>query len=150
MAPAWRGLVQRDGPASGSSDEAGHLSTGAIIGIACGAGALFLGSMILFIIYWRKQNRHEAENGYYGTGVEGGHFNTSTAAPIYTLDYKGGESVAETPQTSYTAQSGFSSTPLVEMASAMPAHPAYIPRALVRQNGSERGTPSTMSPASGT
>ncbi|KAM7196520.1 hypothetical protein V8F20_006994, partial [Naviculisporaceae sp. PSN 640] len=115
------------------------MSTGAIIGIACGAGALFLGSIILFVIYWRKQRRYDDEENYYPTRGDEGHFNTSSAAPVYTLDYKGDEPsvMANTPQTSHTGQSGF--TPLVEMASAMPAHPAYIPRALVRQNGSEKG-----------
>lgn len=150
MAPAWRVLVQRDGTStangSNSTDEGVHLSTGAIIGIACGAGALFLGSIILFIIYWRKQKRYDDEENYYSGG---GHFNTSSAAPVYTLDYKGDEPVMATPQTSHTGQSGF--TPLVEMASAMPTHPAYIPRALVRQNGSEKGSLSAVSsPMSGT
>ncbi|KAK3326471.1 hypothetical protein B0H66DRAFT_161344 [Apodospora peruviana] len=151
MAPTWNHLVPRDATTDSStksSDGSTHLSTGAIAGIAGGAGALFLGSIILFIVYWRRQKRYNREDNYYYQNDEESTFGT-VAPPIYTLDYKGVDTPATSsyttsPQTTTTTQSS-EFAPLTEMASAMPAHPAYIPRALVRGGA----TPSTMSPSSG-
>jgi hypothetical protein len=38
------------------------LTTGAIVGIAVGAGLLLLGGVVLFIIYWRRQKKFDKED----------------------------------------------------------------------------------------
>ncbi|KAH7318581.1 hypothetical protein B0I35DRAFT_479072 [Stachybotrys elegans] len=54
------------------------MTTGTIVGIAVGAGLLFLGAIALFIVYWRRKKRLEQESektDYYGR-------NTSTPDPF--------------------------------------------------------------------
>ncbi|SPQ21943.1 f288fc9a-7751-439c-bfb2-b040dd84201e [Thermothielavioides terrestris] len=147
MALAGSHILPRDSD-SGSN---GTLTTGAIAGIACGAGALFLGAAGLFIVYWRRQRQFDREDEYYENHFEGRGPPGSTAPAVtYTMDYK-----MDDPQhnegdhgSSYTyspekASYPFSPLSALESASAMPTHPAYIPRALVRG----RTTPSNRSVA---
>lgn len=135
MASAWEPhLFSRD---SGSSD--GKLSTGAIAGIAGGAGALFLGAAGLFILYWRRQRQWDREEDYSRDSFD--EMRPSGAmvpALTYTMDYKMSHQHHEGDQgSSYTyspekAAYSFSPPGAIESGSAMPTHPAYIPRALVR------------------
>ncbi|KAL2137785.1 hypothetical protein VTI28DRAFT_8258 [Corynascus sepedonium] len=137
-------VVPRDGEAS-----SGPLTTGAIAGIACGAGALFLGAASLFIIYYRRQRRYDREDNSDSESFD----DTSPRGPMapvvtYTMDYK-----LDDPQhhegekgSSYTyspekASYPFSPLSASDSSSAMPTHPAYIPRALVRGSS----TPSNRS-----
>jgi hypothetical protein len=146
MASAASPLLSRD-----AEDGSGSLTTGAIAGIACGAGALFLGAAALFVIYWRRQRRYAREDNsdsesFDDTGLRG----EMAPAVTYTLDYK-----MDSPQhhegeqgSSYTyspekASYSFSPMSAPDAASAMPTHPAYIPRALVR--GSSTASPSNRS-----
>ncbi|KAK3685426.1 hypothetical protein B0T22DRAFT_217423 [Podospora appendiculata] len=130
-----------------------QLSTGAIVGIAVGAGSLFLSAAGLFIIYALRQRRFDTAENFYRTGGHDGIGSspfvgtfTGTVGPVYTLDYK---AMRRESRDSSHSLSPEPTMPLPEfshvseMASAMPTHPAYIPRALVRGT-----TPSTMSPAS--
>ncbi|KAK0719954.1 hypothetical protein B0H67DRAFT_643253 [Lasiosphaeris hirsuta] len=138
MAPAWSHLLHRDAslPGSGTASTA-TLDTGAIAGISCAAGALFLGSVGLFVVYWRRQRRYDqAEEVYYPRAVEE-KSPFSKASPVYTMDYK----VDPETSTNSGSPSAYTYSPEVPasdpfphggLASAMPAHPAYIPRALVR------------------
>ncbi|KAK3359811.1 hypothetical protein B0T25DRAFT_110441 [Lasiosphaeria hispida] len=138
MAPAWSHLLHRDASPSGSGTTAtAALDTGAIAGISCAAGALFLGSVGLFIIYWRRQRRYDqAEQVYYPRAAEEKSL-FPKASPVYTMDYKmdpetstnSGSSSAYTYSPEVPASDPF---PHGGMVGAMPAHPAYIPRALVR------------------
>lgn len=134
MASTLARLLQRDSD-SGTN---GNLTTGAIAGIACGAGALFLGAAGLFLIYWRRQRQYDEEDNYYhnnfdGMGPQGG----MAPALTYTMDYKMEHQHHEGDQGSaYTYSpekaASFSPAGAFDTASAMPTHPAYIPRALVR------------------
>lgn len=144
MPSAASPLLSRD-----AEDGSGDLTAGAIAGIACGAGALFLGAAVLFIIYWRRQRRYDREDNsdsesFDDRGLRG----DMGPAVTYTLDYK-----MDDPQhhegeqgSSYTyspekASYSFSPMSAPDAASAMPTHPAYIPRALVRGSS----TPSNRS-----
>ncbi|KAJ4306301.1 hypothetical protein N0V88_001101 [Collariella sp. IMI 366227] len=141
-------------PRDGDSSDNGNLTTGAIVGIACGVGALFLGAASLFLVYWRRQrhfNQKDEERDKIDEGRPPG-----AMAPVvtYTLDYK-----MDDPQQNETDQASsctyspekpsYPFSPLAAtdtVASAMPTHPAYIPRAFVRGPGS----PSTRSTATAT
>ncbi|KAK3902610.1 hypothetical protein C8A05DRAFT_33686 [Staphylotrichum tortipilum] len=153
-------LVPRDsgaGAASGSNGSSNTLTTGAIAGIACGAGALFLGAAGLFLIYWRRQRQYDREDNYDAESFdERVHPGAMAPAVTYTMDYKmddpqhhedsRGSSSIYAPEKA----SSFASSPLSppDMASAMPTHPAYIPRALVRRSStpSNRSTATTSPP----
>lgn len=145
-------LLPRDADSGSNST----LTTGAIAGIACGAGALFLGAAGLFIVYWRRQRQYDREDEEYEDAFdERGPPGAMAPAVTYTLDYK-----MDDPQhqegdhaSSYTYSPEkpsypFSPLSAVETASAMPTHPAYIPRALVRgaQTPSNRSTATTSPP----
>ncbi|KAK3946071.1 hypothetical protein QBC46DRAFT_249156, partial [Diplogelasinospora grovesii] len=160
MAPIWsQHLVLRDSTSTSSS---AVMTTGTIVGIACSAAVLFLGGVILFILYWRRQRRFDTAGPYLrqgGTLAAGGQgygednvvYHIAPAGVIYTMDYKmddpelgkemaSSSSYAQSPE---TIKSDASSTkPLSEMASAMPAHPAYIPRAMLRGSSIRSPTPS--------
>lgn len=135
----WTPLVRRD--------TKGPLSTGAIAGIAVGAAVLFLASAALFVVYYRRQRRYNAEDSeyyQYSDSVQRGQHNTGRTfvavprrAPTYTLDYKMDNQVG----TGQSTPAQFSADPraqnpetppLDDMASAMPTHPAYLPKAVVR------------------
>ncbi|KAK3952803.1 hypothetical protein QBC32DRAFT_211713 [Pseudoneurospora amorphoporcata] len=135
----WTSLVRRD--------TKGPLSTGAIAGIAVGAAVLFFASAALFVVYYRRQRRYNAEDSeyyQYADSVQRGQNNTGRTfvavprrAPTYTLDYKMDNQVG----TGQSTPAQFSadpraqipeSPPLDDMASAMPTHPAYLPKAVVR------------------
>lgn len=131
-----------------------NLSAGAIAGIACGAGALFLGAAALFVIYWRRQRQFDREDNSDGDSFDEARPPPGTAPAVsYTMDYKmdnpqhhegdhgdqGSSSYTYSPEKpSYSF-----SPPLGTPGKAMPTHPAYIPRALVRGS-----TPSNRSTAS--
>ncbi|KAH6636833.1 hypothetical protein F5144DRAFT_646416 [Chaetomium tenue] len=144
MAPAASPILSRDG-----DDGSGTLTPGAIAGIACGAGALFLGAAALFVIYWRRQRRYDREDNSDSESFDDGGLRGNMAPAVtYTLDYK-----MDNPQhhegeqaSSYTyspEKASYSLSPMSapDTASAMPTHPAYIPRALVRGSS----TPSNRS-----
>ncbi|KAK3994727.1 hypothetical protein QBC44DRAFT_321893 [Cladorrhinum sp. PSN332] len=134
-------LHTRDGESSGAS-----LSPGAIAGIACGAGGLFLAAALLFFIYWRRDRQFDRAENFYQTrhGLE----NTFQPAPgmapnavSYTMDYKMDSQQKEYDGSSYTYSPDKPTYPFsplsvsdggVGASSAMPTHPAYIPRAFVR------------------
>jgi hypothetical protein len=143
-------MVPRDSD-SGSSPT---LTTGAIVGIACGAGALFLGAAGLFIIYWRRQRQYDRED--YGDSFDESGPQGVMGAPVtYTMDYKMDEAEHREGDhgSAYTYSPEKSTYPFSPMsgsdgASAMPTHPAYIPRALVRGSTipSNRSTSSRSPP----
>ncbi|KAG8159305.1 hypothetical protein KVR01_010966 [Diaporthe batatas] len=87
------------------------ITTGAIVGIALGAAALFLGAIALFVVYCLKQKKYEredralphpygqAQHFYYkdpGSGPASITTDHSYVLPQYTVDYK--PSVSETPE----------------------------------------------------
>ena len=95
------------------------LTTGATVGIALGAAALFLGAIALFVLYCLKQKKYDREDKappppfasaqkfYYNKGPGSGPAsiatsNNSYALPQYTADYKSqvgaAVSVSETPE----------------------------------------------------
>lgn len=94
------------------------LNTGATVGIALGAAALFLGAIALFVVYCLKQKKYEredknpphpyssAQHFYYkdpGSGPASVTTDHSYVLPQYTADYKpqigaASVSVAETPE----------------------------------------------------
>lgn len=95
------------------------LTTGATVGIALGAAALFLGAIALFVVYYLKQKKYDredkappfssAQHFYYtkdpGSGGPASIVtsNHSYALPQYTADYKpqlapAAISVSETPE----------------------------------------------------
>lgn len=136
----------------------GNLSTGAIAGIACGAAALFLGAAGLFLIYWRRQRQFDREDNSDQDSFDETRQPRPGAMPppiSYTMDYK-----MDNPQhhegdqgSSYTYSPEKPSYPFTpksnsDTASAMPIHPAYIPRALVRGSTtpSNRSTATTSPP----
>ncbi|KAK4190680.1 hypothetical protein QBC35DRAFT_377264 [Podospora australis] len=128
-------LVSRD------SEPNSNLAPGAIAGIACGAGALFLGAAGLFILYWRRQRQFDREDNFYRSSTEENpHASAMAPAVSYTMDYKMSpqQHHREDAGSSYTYSPekptyGFSPLGTTEtVGAAMPTHPAYIPRALVR------------------
>jgi len=136
MASTWAYLVRRDDSASSSNT----LGTGAIAGIAVGAGVLLLSAAGLFILYWRRQKQLDrAEAAFYSNQSMAEDTMFPTGMPkAYTMDYKldqedGGSSHVYTPEDKVS--------PADLLATAMPTHPAYIPRALVR------GTTPRVSPS---
>ncbi|KAK4156299.1 hypothetical protein C8A00DRAFT_30792 [Chaetomidium leptoderma] len=140
-------VLQRDSE-SGAN---GNLSTGAIAGIACGAAALFLGAAGLFLVYWRRQRQFDREDNSDGESFDERRPPGAMAPAVtYTMDYKMDEAQhREGDQgcsSSYTYSPEkppypFSPLSAPDTASAMPTHPAYIPRALVRGSS----TPSNRS-----
>ncbi|KAK4147081.1 uncharacterized protein C8A04DRAFT_24874 [Dichotomopilus funicola] len=141
-------VLPRGGDAShsDSSEGASTLTTGAIAGIACGAGALFLGAAGLFIIYWRRQRRYDREDDSDCDSFDGERRGDMVPAVTYTMDYK-----MDGPQPegagdhassyAYSPEKVLSPMSTSDTASAMPTHPAYIPRVLVRGSS----TPSNRS-----
>ncbi|KAK4103809.1 hypothetical protein N658DRAFT_231378 [Parathielavia hyrcaniae] len=143
-------------PRDAESGANGNLTTGAIAGIACGAGALFLGAAGLFVVYWRRQRQFEREDNSDADSFDEGRPPANMAPAVaYTMDYK-----MDNPQhhegdhaSSYTyspEKSSYTFSPLnaPDVATAMPTHPAYIPRALVRGSTtpSNRSTATTSPP----
>ncbi|KAK4127938.1 hypothetical protein N657DRAFT_642004 [Parathielavia appendiculata] len=143
-------------PRDAESGANGNLTTGAIAGIACGAGALFLGAAGLFVVYWRRQRQFDREDNSDGDSFDERRPPGNMAPAVaYTMDYK-----MDDPQhhegdhtSSYTyspEKSSYTFSPLgaPDVASAMPTHPAYIPRALVRGSTtpSNRSTATTSPP----
>ncbi|AEO56131.1 hypothetical protein MYCTH_107095 [Thermothelomyces thermophilus ATCC 42464] len=141
MTLAGMRVLPRDGEAGSAP-----LTTGAIAGIACGAGALFLGATSLFIVYFRRQRRYARED-YSDSDSFDDTMPRRAMAPVvtYTMDYKidnpqhheGSSYIYSPEQASYILSPQSTS----DAASAMPTHPAYIPRALVRGSS----TPSNRS-----
>ncbi|KAK4163623.1 hypothetical protein QBC43DRAFT_319443 [Cladorrhinum sp. PSN259] len=134
-------LHRRDGESSSK------LSPGAIAGIACGAGALFLAAGLLFFIYWRRDRQFDREEDYYQTrhGLDDRVRRPSAGmmpnAVSYTMDYKMDSHQKEYDGSSYTYSPDKPTYPFSPLSvsdggagasSAMPTHPAYIPRAFVR------------------
>ncbi len=135
----------------------GPLSQAAIIGIACGAGALFTLGTVLFIVYYRQERRFDDEDmqrrrgTYWNSNYNSSWETRSVLPPVedrprFTLDYKSGPEPIASRQTSATSRrepsgslTGVSDGRGIDhMASSMPTHPAYLPRALVRPS---RGPP---------
>ncbi|KAK4448219.1 hypothetical protein QBC34DRAFT_115508 [Podospora aff. communis PSN243] len=138
MAPTWSYILPREGEVvtSDPTSSSVKLDTGAIAGIACAAGALFLGGIGLFVVYWRRQKSYDKDEEVFQRPVEENPFACSSP-PAYTLDYKmnrtssTGGSVSSYTHTSEPVRPE-SFSPLGGMVSAMPTHPAYIPKAFVR------------------
>ncbi|KAK0619289.1 hypothetical protein B0T14DRAFT_204921 [Immersiella caudata] len=138
MAPTWSYVLPREGEVVPSDPTSStiKLDTGAIAGIACAAGALFLGGIGLFLVYWRRQKSYDKGEEVIQRPVEENPF-ACTSPPAYTLDYKmsrassTGGSVSSYTYTSEPVRPD-SFSPLGGMVSAMPTHPAYIPKTLVR------------------
>ncbi|KAK0670846.1 hypothetical protein QBC41DRAFT_271817 [Cercophora samala] len=121
------------------------LTPGAIAGIACGSGAIFIGAAGLFILYWRRNRQYDREDDLYRTDSEE---DVSRGAAIpavsYTLDYKMNNpqqrhqhredsgSYSYSPEKAAYPFSPLSTNSSSGPGSAMPTHPAYIPRAMVR------------------
>lgn len=155
------------------NDSPTHLSVGAIVGIAVGSAAVFLGGGLLFLLYYCRQRRYNKEDrarrasyasylGYPTYPLYPGE-NTEIAleGPSYTLDYKsptqdtdGGDGDSEVSYnkasdahklqpTAHSRQ--LSREELQKSPSAMPIHPAYIPRAIIRRNSPATTTPSQFS-----
>ncbi|EGS17334.1 uncharacterized protein CTHT_0066550 [Thermochaetoides thermophila DSM 1495] len=128
-------VLPRDSESGGKS-----LSSGAIVGIAIVAGALSVGAIALFYWHWRRQRRFDLEDASTRDSFDEP-MSPSAIPPnvAYTLDYKmdqqnygGGDqesSCTYSPEKSIYTISPLGAPPVP---SAMPTHPAYIPRALVR------------------
>lgn len=106
--------------ASSGGEDKPVLTTGATVGIALGAAALFLGAIALFVVYYLKQKKYDREDKappppfasaqqfYYNKDPGSGGpasittSNHSYALPQYTADYKpqvgAAISVSETPE----------------------------------------------------
>lgn len=150
MASVRISIVQRDTP----SPDRPKLDTGAIIGIACGTGALFLGSFVLFFIYWRRTRRCELEDTYEPHDLDENPF-AASSPPAFTLDYK--QSDEKHAAVSYPVSPSLLPTdarrlsPVGGLVSAMPTHPAYIPRTIIRGSTPQPTrtlTPTTEEPES--
>ncbi|KAK4113814.1 hypothetical protein N656DRAFT_797027 [Canariomyces notabilis] len=145
MAFWWAKVLQRD------IDSSAHpgLTTGAIAGISCGAGALFLCAAALFIVYWRRQRRYNrADNFYQSRFDDFGPSGSMGPSVTYTTDYKLDQQQNEGEARHYTYSPEKQAHPFClpsahGSSSAMPTHPAYIPRALIR------GAPPLQSSRSG-
>jgi hypothetical protein len=87
----------------GQSQQKEVLSTGAIIGIIIGAAGLLIIAMMLFYLYWQKQQKYDREDAamtadpsvFYGKGpgshmssLTSGNGNGNGPAPAYTADHK--------------------------------------------------------------
>lgn len=130
------------------------LDTGAIAGIACAVGALLLGAIGLFIIYWRRQKQYERQRDIvYRRPIDENSL-AASSPPIYTHDYKmkldssvDGSASTYAYSAEFPKDSPFGGSDSV---SAMPTHHAYIPRALVRPTGSTTlsSTPEESTPRS--
>lgn len=87
----------------GQSQQKEVLSTGAIIGIIIGAAGLLIIAMMLFYLYWQKQQKYDREDAamtadpsvFYGKGpgshmssLTSGNSNGNGLAPAYTADHK--------------------------------------------------------------
>lgn len=136
-------------PRESESGASTNLTTGAIAGIACGAGALFMGAAGLFLIYWRRQRQFDREDNYYQDSIdERAPPGAMAPAVTYTMDYKmddpqhhEGDQASSYVYSPEKPSYPFSPLSTSDTASAMPTHPAYIPRALVRGSS----TPSNRS-----
>lgn len=155
------------------NDSPTHLSVGAIVGISVGSAAVFLGGGLLFLLYYCRQRRYNKEDrarrasytSYLGHPTyplyPGENTEIALEGPSYTLDYKsptqdtdGGDGDSEVSynkasdvhQRQPTAHSRqLSREELQKSPSAMPTHPAYIPRAIIRRNSPATTTPSQFS-----
>ncbi|KAI9149215.1 hypothetical protein HJFPF1_11264 [Paramyrothecium foliicola] len=139
----------RDDPEGAGS---GTLTTGAIVGIAVGAGLLLLGGIALFIVYWRRQKKFDKEEQLsefrtYGASPDpflppvGGKMSASLRSYSGQGHYKEGQPMSSGDyydkmeddiragrlQYNYDPRS-MSRGPN----SALPAHSAYIPQAMSR------------------
>ncbi|KAH8771997.1 hypothetical protein F5883DRAFT_415368 [Diaporthe sp. PMI_573] len=113
------GNVTSSSAASSGGGDKPVLTTGATVGIALGAAALFLGAIALFVVYFLKQKKYEREDKapahpygsaqkfYYkdpGSGPTSITTDHSYMLPQYTADYKphvgagASVSVSETPE----------------------------------------------------
>lgn len=153
-----------------------HLSAGAITGIAVGAAVLLLVGVALLLLYYCRQRRYNKEDrarrasyasylGYPAYPVyPGENTDIPLQGPSYTLDYKSPtqdhEVVDGGSETSYDRASGappqrqpsvhsrqLSREELQKSPSAMPIHPAYVPRAMMRRNSPATVAPSQFSSA---
>ncbi|KAB5563166.1 hypothetical protein GE09DRAFT_1219738 [Coniochaeta sp. 2T2.1] len=171
--------ISANGTAAGQDKKSIHLSVGAIVGIAVGAGALFLIGAVLLCLYYCRQRKYNKEDrarrasyasfmGYPTFPLYPGE-NTEIAlqGPSYTLDYKspvqehehvldgGGSEVSYDKSTAsdpnrrqpsvHSRQ--LSREELQKSPSAMPIHPAYISRAIMRRNSPGTSNPSQFSSA---
>ncbi|KAK4645581.1 hypothetical protein QC761_202800 [Podospora bellae-mahoneyi] len=158
-------IRQRDAEPSTS------LTPGAIAGIACGSGAIFIGAAGLFILYWRRNRQYDREDDLYRTDSEENVFRAGAIPAVsYTLDYKihspqqqqqqqqqqhqhhkASSSYSYSPEKAAYPFSPLSTNSSSGPGSAMPTHPAYIPRAMVRgipvsSNFSPQPTPPSNPP----
>lgn len=147
MASPWPHILRRDGDSGTGS----KLTAGVIAGISCGAAALFLGAVGLFILYWRRQRRYDRRDNFYRAGYDRpGPHREMAPAVTYTMDYKIDRQRRESNLgSSYThspEKPAYPFCPLgsADTASAMPTHPAYIPQAFIRA----KSTPSNRSTVS--
>jgi hypothetical protein len=129
------------------------MSLGAVVGIVVGIAVLFLAGAALFILYWRRQRRFREEDLIrQGQYANYNHSSTFTVAPYYTRDYKkdGSDDCGYRPANygDYDINGSAEITSLPpsyateyqlanDSVSALPIHPAYIPRAMMPR----RGTP---------
>ncbi|KAK4228260.1 hypothetical protein QBC38DRAFT_162634 [Podospora fimiseda] len=138
---ASRILHKRDGDESSNAS----LSSGAIAGIACGTVALFVVAAILFFLYWRRDRRFDRQDNFYQARYGLDHTFQPTTGMMpnsvsYTMDYKMDSQQKDHDGSSYTYSPDKPTYPFSPLSvsdgggasSAMPTHPAYIPRAFVR------------------
>ncbi len=135
------------------------VTTGTIVGIAIGASLLFLGSIALFVVYWKRQRRsaREDEDKKSPSAKPSPSYTTIISnhpTPTYTTDYKGQLPAYEPRDSAEFASNADYYDRLSDVAgprrsgdepapadlSALPAHPAYIPR------GPSRSTSRVPSP----
>lgn len=132
------------------------LSTGAIVGLALGVAFLFLAAASLFVLYWRRMKHHADEQLWHDCPYPMP-TDTHTRRLAYTMDHKSPpfdrsmhspETASPTTVQSPPASPEFNES-LQHIPSAMPTHPAYVPRAVVRQNTSSRAVSSGAASSSG-
>lgn len=128
------------------------LTTGAIVGIAVGAGLLLLGGIALFIVYWRRQKKFDKEeemNAFRSYGASPDPFLPPTGKMSASLrSYSGqghykdggqplstGEYYDKMEEDIRAGRLQYNYDPRAASRgpnSALPAHQAYIPQAMFR------------------
>jgi hypothetical protein len=143
------------------------LTTGAIVGIAVGAGLLLLGGVVLFVVYWRRQKKFDKEeqlNSFrsYGASPDpflppaGGKMSASLRSYSGQGHYKDGQHIStgeyydKMEEEIRAGRLQYNYDPRAASRgpnSALPAHQAYIPQAMFRGPLNAHAVTNTHNPA---
>ena len=161
-----------DAPSNETSSSQGNthktLAVGTIVGIAIAAALLVLVGATLFLVYWRRQRRFDREDEIRRGGRDDMYRPYTGASSITTAGNRG-PYLSEDPKDALFASqvvvnNGMYSKPgttfqchqqpgvydgppgYTASDSAIPAHPAYIPRALMRKKSTATVSTTTQVP----